>query len=490
MKTASTFLYDLVHTLTQSEKRYLKVQAGAGEKDYLHLLDALLAQKTFDEQQLVQDHQGANFVRHLAVNKQYLYALLLNKLTQFGQQKLEDQVVAKLAATNVLIEKGLYRAAYHELRKGQQIATQYELFELQMMLCGLEKKLRALQPFKKQDDTHLEQLFKRELDSLAQLKNTVEYAYLAQQVVRFQMQFQKIQNAAQHQHLAGLTQSAQFQHLHLATNFKSKIYFYQANATYQFVQGQVKKAYEINREFLDLLEANPHFLRLYAERYIATLNNMLIDSLVIGDYEVLKEGISRLVMTLQRPEFKSIKNIAARVFRQRYLLLINWSLSQRDFAKALAWIPKIEEGLAQFGKKIEKHHRITFYYLIAYLLFLNRQYDRALKWNNLILDDPKEDAVKEIFYFARILNLLLHYELGNHALLESLLASTPKYLKARRPIYATEKALFRYLGKLLHHPDKAEKQKLMADFKAEMDERFQQPAEKRVFNYLDLRLWV
>jgi hypothetical protein len=490
MKTASTFLYDLVHTLTKSEKRYLKVQAGAGEKDYLHLLDALLAQKAFDEQQLVKDHQGANFIKHFAANKQYLYELILKKLTQFGQQNLEDKVFEKMAATNVLIEKGLLRAAYRELKKGQAIATEYELFELQMMLCGLEKKLRALLPFKKQDDAHLEQIFNREMDSLAQLKNTVEYGHLAQQVVRFQMRFQKIQNAAQHQHLQTLTQSAKFQHLHLATNFKSKIYFYQANATHQFVQGQVKKAYEINREFLDLLEANPHFLRLYAERYIATLNNMLIDSLVIGEYEVLKEGINRLVRTLKRPEFKSIKNIAARVFRQRYLLLINWSLSQRDFAKALEWIPKIEEGLAQFGKKIEKHHRITFYYLIAYLLFLNRQYDQALKWNNLILNDPKEDAVKEIFYFARMLNLLLHYELGNHALLESLLASTPKYLKSRRAIYATEKALFRYLGKLLNHPDKAEKQKLMADFNTEIHELFQQPAEKRVFNYLDLRLWV
>jgi hypothetical protein len=194
-------------------------------------------------------------------------------------------------------------------------------------------------------------------------------------------------------------------------------------------------------------------------------------------------------MTLERPEFKSIKNIAARVFRQRYLLLINWSISQKDFAKALEWIPNIEEGLELFGKKIEKHHRITFYYLIAYLLFLNRQYDQALKWNNLILNDPKEDAVKEIFYFARSLNLLIHYELGNYDLVESLLASTPKYLKSRRTLYATEKALFRYLGKLLNQPDKAEKQKLTADFKSEINHLFQQPAEKRVFNYLDLRLW-
>ena len=143
----------------------------------------------------------------------------------------------------------------------------------------------------------------------------------------------------------------------------------------------------------------------------------------------------------------------------------------------------IEEGFESIKKYI-------LIYLVAYLLFQNRQYEQALKWNNLILNDPKEDVVKEIFYFARILNLLVHYELGNYTLLEALLLSTPKYLKARRAIYATEKALFKFLRRLLNTIEKAEKQQLVADFKEEIQVLFQQPSEQRVFNYLDLRLWV
>ncbi len=150
MKTASTFLYDLVHTLSKSEKRYIKVQAGAGEKDYLQLMDALLAQKTFDEEQLMKDHKGANFIKHLAVNKQYLYELILKRLTQFGQKNLEGIVFEKIAATNVLIEKGLVRAAHHELKKGQAIATEYELFELQIMLASLEKEIARSTPVPKE----------------------------------------------------------------------------------------------------------------------------------------------------------------------------------------------------------------------------------------------------------------------------------------------------------------------------------------------------
>ncbi|MFK7807322.1 MAG: hypothetical protein AB8F74_05905 [Saprospiraceae bacterium] len=489
MKTSSTFLYDLVKTLTKSEKRYIKVQAGTGGKDYLDLLDALIAQPVFDEEQLIQEHQGAKFLKHLAVNKRYLYELLLQSLARFGQKTVEEKVQDKIGAVNILVEKGLFAAALSELRKGQKIAEQYELFDLQIVLSGLRKKLLA-RKVKKKKDNSIQLVYETERERLEQLTNTNEYWYLAQQMVQFQTQFQKIQTKEHKEYIASLTQSSPFQNPELATNFKSRMYFYQANSIYQFMLGNVKKAYNINSQFLDLLESNSHFMKIHAQRYLATLNNMLIDSLMIGEYDVLKRGINRLVKTLERPEFKSIKNIEARVFRQRYLLLINWSLSQQDFEKATEWIPEIEKGLETFGNKIEKHHRITFYYLIAYLLFQNVRYDNALKWNNLIINDPKEDVVKEIFHFARVMNLLIHFELGNYTLLESLLLSTPKYLKNRRAIYTTEKTLFQFLGKQLNTLNKSEKRKLIVDFKEKLDVLYKKPEEKRVFNYLDLRQWI
>ncbi len=453
-------------------------------------MDALIAQKTFDEDQLIKDNKDANFVKHLAVHKRYLYELILQSLAHFGQKTVEDKVLTKLTAAKVLIGKGLLKAATRELQKGQKIASTYELFDLQLMLYGLKKKLLSRQPLKRADDQAIQEIFEAEQNSLEQLKNTNEYWYLAQQIAQFQTKFQKIQSEEQEQYLKRITQSPQFNTQALATNFKSQVHFHQANATYQFMLGNVVKAYEINQNFLDLLDAHPHFLQLYAEHYLATLNNILIDSLVMGKYEALEEGIERLSLLPNRPAFKSIKNIASQVFRQRYLLLINWSIKQRDFAKALDWIPELEKGLEQFGKKIAKHHRITFYYLTAYVLFQNGRYEQSLSWTNLILNDSKEDVVKEIYYFARILNLLIHYELQNFTLLESLLLSTPKYLKSRRAIYATENALFRFLGKLLNLIDKAAQQKLFADFTYAISNLAKQPSEQRIFNYLDLRLWL
>ncbi|MEL6142606.1 MAG: hypothetical protein AAFU67_13425, partial [Bacteroidota bacterium] len=103
MKTASPFLHDLVSRLTRSEKRYLRIRSGAGAKDYLDLLDALLAQETYDEELLIKENKGANFLKNLSVNKAYLYEVVLDALANYGQQSLEDKVLNKLSGVKVLI---------------------------------------------------------------------------------------------------------------------------------------------------------------------------------------------------------------------------------------------------------------------------------------------------------------------------------------------------------------------------------------------------
>ncbi len=488
MKTASPFLFDLVKSLSKTEKRYIKVQAGDEKKDYIQLFNALLEQTEFNEDQFISANKGANFLKHLAVNKRYLFENILKSLTQFDQSVLEIKIFEKFNAVNVLIAKGMYKAAVSELKKGKSLAVKYEFFSLQLMLADLEIKLAALGAFKKGDEV-VKQVYQENLLRTEQLKSTNEYWYLTQQMIQFQTKFQKIQFAKQKKYIDKLAGSSLLKDIKFATNFRSKLYFLQANAVYQFMQGNAKEAYIINRQFLDLLEKEPHFLQLYAQRYLGTLNNMLIDSLVIGNYDELETGIDRLEKVLERKAFKHIKNIESRVFRQKYLLLINWNLSQKNFKAALRYIPAIELGLQRFGKNIERHHRITFYYLSAYIIFQNRQFEVALPWVNLILNDSKEDVVKEVFYFARILNLLIHFELGNFSLLSSLLQSTPRYLKSRRPIYEVEKILFKFLTAMIGAVNKKEKKELATRFKDEIVELSKTTSEQRVFNYLDLRLW-
>ena len=490
MKTPSTYLFDLVKSLTKAQKRYIRVQAGPKGKDYLDLMDALLAQTVYDEQKLIKDNSTSKFIKYLAVNKQYLYELLLKYLAQFGEKSIEDKIYEKISAANILIKKGMFAASLKEIKKGQKLARKFESFEMLLLLLNTEKRVYAIQRNQQKDEQYIEEQYKDEKSILEELKNTADYSYFNQKINQFQLRFQKIQTKEHKDYIDSIIQSPLLKSIDLATNFKSKINFIQANAAHNFMSGNIQAAYNFNKQFLNLLEDHPHFFSIYAERYLGTLNNMLIDSLSIGNYDKLEEGLHKLIQTTQRKEFNYIKNIEARVFRQKYMLLLNWCLGQQEFEKVLEWIPEIKKGLEEHGTKIERHHRISIYYLNAYLLFLNKEYEQALYWNDLILNESKEDVVKEIFYFARILNLLLHYELENFKYLESLLISTPKYLKARRALYRTEKSLIQYLNRILKAIDRKEKAQLRDQFSSEVQTLFVDPKEKRVFLYLDLRLWL
>ncbi|MCB0610731.1 MAG: hypothetical protein KDD12_23625, partial [Lewinella sp.] len=81
-KTPSARLYDLIHSLTGTEKRHFKLYAREGDNKYNLLFDAMEKQDVFDDyalQELV--YPGENIQsRKYSELKAYLYDLILQSL--------------------------------------------------------------------------------------------------------------------------------------------------------------------------------------------------------------------------------------------------------------------------------------------------------------------------------------------------------------------------------------------------------------------------
>ena len=63
---ASTELFDLVKSLTKSEKRFFKLTSSlqSGEKNYLKIFDHIEKQKNYDEEELKHEFRNETFVKH------------------------------------------------------------------------------------------------------------------------------------------------------------------------------------------------------------------------------------------------------------------------------------------------------------------------------------------------------------------------------------------------------------------------------------------
>jgi hypothetical protein len=104
------------------------------------------------------------------------------------------------------------------------------------------------------------------------------------------------------------------------------------------------------------------------------------------------------------------------------------------------------------------------------------------------LTDPKLE--QEQHSFARIRNLIVHYELGNFDLLEYAVSSARRFLAKQERIYKFEKLIINFVIKAMKCSTENSRQeyyvKLKNDLKALADDRF----EKSALEHFDIISWL
>ena len=81
----SAELFDLVKSLSKSEKRFFKLSSSlqTGEKNYLQIFDAIEKQSSYDEAALKKQFAKETFVKHFPSEKNHLYKTILKSLRGF-----------------------------------------------------------------------------------------------------------------------------------------------------------------------------------------------------------------------------------------------------------------------------------------------------------------------------------------------------------------------------------------------------------------------
>ena len=143
MKTPSTFLFDLLKSLTGPELRYLKVQLGQINSGYSRLMDAVLGQDNYDEAALKVVHAKDGFIKNLSVNKRYLIDWVLVNLGRFKSKEKTKQVIKHLSFAQLLKEKSFPKESRRELYKAQKKAKGLDWYEGLLLTYELEKQLLA-----------------------------------------------------------------------------------------------------------------------------------------------------------------------------------------------------------------------------------------------------------------------------------------------------------------------------------------------------------
>src|SRR5439155_27309205 len=90
-----------------------------------------------------------------------------------------------------------------------------------------------------------------------------------------------------------------------------------------------------------------------------------------------------------------------------------------------------------------------------------------------------------------ILNLIVHYELGNEDILPYIVKSTYRFLYNRNRLYKFENSVLGFIAKKLPHITTGQEiTEAFKKLKAELQEITKDPFEKRALEYFDFISWL
>jgi hypothetical protein len=167
---------------------------------------------------------------------------------------------------------------------------------------------------------------------------------------------------------------------------------------------------------------------------------------------------------------------------------LSFLIANKKYKLAYELIDDLQTGLKDYSKIVSPSTIITFRYIIAYLYFASAEYKQAKKAVNSVLNDFEESTRPEIFNFAKILNILIHYELKDFSVIKSLHNSAVYYFKKQNNPYKSENLFLNYFGNPKRY--KSSIKTSLLDLKNEFEEIKSDKAESNVFKYFEFIDWI
>jgi hypothetical protein len=491
MKTISDDLFQLIHSLTRQEKRYFKLYASRhsiqGENKYVALFDAIEQQTAYDEAAIKQKFKDETFIKQLHVIKNYLYENILNSLRHFHESRAEDKFPVLMRHAELLFNKGLYQQSEKILDRAKKFAQANEYFLQLLEVYRLERQIAQSQNNFHWLEDYVEHGFLAEFELMDKYQNLLEFQRLNYQVLIPYWKRGMVRHESEKAILKELFEKPLFQNVQQTQSFFARYFYLNARFSYHFMSGEVAESYQYIQGLVSLFK-NLNLSSLKGRMitfYMSSLTNL---------YSVQRhlELFEEIPVTLKQLREMPTKSLSQKrhLFIRSFNLEIDFYLSTGQFKKGIRQISSLEPLLQSNIESIDKQQRLGVYYNLAYLYFGAANYHHALDWVNRLLQDPDLNTREDFHCFGRILNLIIHYELGNDQLLEYAVQATTRFLSRRQRRFQVEavmlKLMRRYPKWLTAKDKKAGFRTLLLEMEPLKEDEF----ERRAFEYFDFTAWL
>lgn len=489
----STELFQLIKSLSKSEKRYFKLSSSlqSGEKNYMKLFDAIELQEEYDEIELKIFFSKETFIKHLPSEKNHLYSLILKSLRGFYSDKSAAAILQEqLRNVELLFDKALYKECSKIIRKAKKMAYDYEKYYFLLDLIDWEKTLVEEEYLRGVFGKDLNKLVDEESECLEKLRNLAEYQMLYSKINYVFRRGGYSRNDEEQAIVDEIANHHLIKGKNTALSTKAATACYYIKGLCASTERNLESTYTNFMKVATIMENNPMIMRELPKRYVKALNNVMFSYMDQKDWGNCLAMIEKMNGLAKQKGFESVDvQLKLFTFPANAELLV--CLTKGDFEKAIdTVVPIILKGIKDYDGKINNEEVMLFYYNISRAYFGVADYRSALKYINMVLNNSETGLREDVYTFARLVNLIIHFELGNYDLLDYTLKSTKRFVTKSMKNYKFETIFLKDFKKLLKNKDADTMQKLYIEFKDDIIEVLKDPYEQAANEYFDFLSWL
>ncbi len=437
-------LYDLVTSMSKMEKRYFKLQASlhmrTATHDYVQLFDAIGT---------VEDYSDAAFDKALhstqssVETQKYLYEAILRALHLYHRdQSPEAMLHALLHQADILYNRKLYEQASQLLEKAKLIAEKHQRYG--SLLDVLKAEYRLILAGQHDPETlgrDIDELFAGMKRCIAMEESSVVYGELNARLFYYAHTTASIPRTQQHSDVyKEIINTSAMRDYSKALSTQAKIMYWNNLALYHDHQRDYRGKLECYRTILDVLASGGLAEEDTQRFYRSTLHNICSAACSIHEYEIFFMYYSKLLDAAE----PSPKKAGHAHYIQALALGARVRIVRGEFLQAADEIRKIELSI-KAGAHVRQGIHSYILYLGFYSMFGTGDYTSALVYLDKLLRDRSTESVRpDLYYTARLLEILVHYELGNIQIVSSLVRSTAKFLRSRNHLHKAEASVLRF----------------------------------------------
>ncbi len=456
---------------------------------FLRLFDELDKQKGYDEGIILKKIEGIK-KRQLSNLKAHLYKqlLLCLRLLQRGQN-VDIEVRERIDYARVLYNKGLYKQSLEILDKAKTKARHFKQFNLTLDIIEFEKHIES-QYITRSIESRAEELTSEAKQITGHVSRAHIFSNLSLQLYSLYLKVGYIKNSKDYFFVREFFVSNLPKYQLEELDFYERLHLYQAHCWFFSITQDFLNYYKYAQKWVDLFHKDEQMIEVEPSLYLKGLHNLLNALYMLWHYDKFIIVLGELEAFAEKFKPKPSTNLDSLLFLFQSLHRINKHYIEGTFTEGLQLVPELERKIRRKHYNWDFHREMVFYYRIACLYFGSGDNKNAIKYLNKIINQPSSEIRGDIQCFARILNLIAHFELGNEILVEYQIKSVYRFLIKMEDLHAVQKEILKFLRKLPNVHGKQELKVAFERLKVRLIRIQAEPYERRPFLYLDIISWL